>query len=109
MTPEDLIKILGISLAQAALTLKAKIRKLVRFTSMPLARRYRVDLIFMVKRLWCKMNTDTMDGRYKSIHENRSVKCWVIKTSLLKHILYTINNIVVLLWTSSFEIIAHLI
>ena len=61
-TPEELSKNWGISVAQAALTLKATTRNLVRSAIMPLARRYRVDQMFEVNRLRCTMSTDTMDA-----------------------------------------------
>ena len=40
---------------------------------------------------------------------NNTVNVLVINTSLLKHILYTRNQIVVLIWTILFNIMAHLI
>ena len=67
-TPEDLSKRWGLSVAQAALTLKATTRKLFRSALMPLARRYRVDRMFQPNRLQGTFATDTMDMRCKSIH-----------------------------------------
>ena len=71
MTPEDLSERWCISVAQAALTLKATTRKLVRSALMPLARRYRVDRMFMVNRIRGNMATDTMDARCNGIHGER--------------------------------------
>ena len=50
-TAEDLSKRWSISVAQAALTLKATTQRLKRFALMPLSRRYRADRMFGVKRL----------------------------------------------------------
>ena len=60
-TPEDLSKRWGLSLAQATLTLKSTTQKLVRSAVMPLARRYRADHMFDVRRVHGMMSTDTMD------------------------------------------------
>jgi hypothetical protein len=70
-TPEELSEKWGLSLAQAALTLKATTRRLIRSALMPLARRYRTDRMFEVKRLQGTFATDTMDMRCKSIHGER--------------------------------------
>ena len=70
-TPEDLNKIWGLSLAQATLTLKATTQKLVRSAVTPLARRYRVDLMFDVRQVYGMMSTETMDARCKSIHAQK--------------------------------------
>jgi hypothetical protein len=67
-TPEELSEKWGLSVAQAALTLKATTRRLIRSALMPLARRYRTDRMFEVKRLKGTFATDTMDMRCKSIH-----------------------------------------
>jgi hypothetical protein len=67
-TPEDLSKRWGLSVAQAALTLKATTRCLIRSALMPLARRYRTDRMCSVNRLEGTFATDTMDMRCKSIH-----------------------------------------
>ena len=70
-TPEDLSERWGLSVAQAALTLKATTRRLIRSALMPLARRYRVDRMFQPNRLQGTFATDTMDMRCKSIHSER--------------------------------------
>ena len=62
-TTEDLSERWGLSLAQAALTLKATTQKLTRSALMPLARRYRADRMFDVRRIHGTMSTDTMDAR----------------------------------------------
>ena len=108
-TPENLRKTWGISLAQKALTLKATTRKLVRLDIITLAHRYRVDRMFMETTCdvkWLLIQCIIYASQYMGIN---TVKCLVIKTYLLKHILYTINHIVVLLWTSLFDIMFHLI
>ena len=61
-TPEDLSKRWGLSLAQAALTLKATTQRLTRSALMPLARRYRADRMFDVRQIHGTMSTDTMDS-----------------------------------------------
>ena len=67
-TAEDLSERWSISVAQAAMTLKATTQRLKRSALMPLSRRYRADRMFGVKRLHCMMSTDTLDARVKSIH-----------------------------------------
>ena len=62
---------LGISVAQAALNLKATTQKYVRSALLPLARRYRVDRLFGQKMSNSRVYTDTMDARVASIHGNR--------------------------------------
>jgi hypothetical protein len=70
-TPEELSERWGLSIAQAALTLKATTRRLIRSALMPLARRYRVDRMFKPNRLAGTFATDTMDMRCNSIHGER--------------------------------------
>ena len=67
-TAEDLSERWSISVAQAALTLKATTQRLKHSSLMPLSRRYRADRMFGVKRLNCMMATNTLDARVKSIH-----------------------------------------
>jgi hypothetical protein len=67
-TLEDLSEGWGLSVAQAALTLKATTRRLTRSALMPLARRHRADRMFSVNRLEGTFATDTMDMRCKSTH-----------------------------------------
>ena len=67
-TPEDLSERWSISVAQAKLTLDATTQRLKRSALMPLARRYRADRMFEVKRLDCIVSTDTMHAKNKSIH-----------------------------------------
>ena len=66
-TPEDLSERWNISVSQAMLTLRATTRKLVRSAIMPLARRYRVDMMFDVNQLRQVFATDTMHMPDKSI------------------------------------------
>ena len=61
----------GISVAQAALTLKATPQKYVRSALLPLAWGYRVDRMFGQKIFNAHVYTDTMDDRVASIHGNR--------------------------------------
>ena len=70
-TPEYLSKRWRLSLAQATLTLKATTHKLVRSAVMPLARRYRSDRMFYVRRVHGMMSTYTMDARCNSIHAEK--------------------------------------
>jgi hypothetical protein len=70
-TPEDLSERWGLSVAQAALTLKATTRHLLRSALMPLARRYRADRMFQPNRLQGTWATDTMDMRSTSIHNEK--------------------------------------
>ena len=51
ITPEELSERWWISVKQAQLTLKSTTTKFKRSTIMPIARRYRVDHIFQVKRV----------------------------------------------------------
>ena len=61
----------GISVAQAALTLKATTQKYGRSALLPLARKYRVDRMFGQKIFNAHVYTNTMDARVASIHGNR--------------------------------------
>ena len=60
-----------ISVAQAALTLKAKTKKYMRSALFILAQKYKVDSIFGQKLINAHVYTDTMDVRLASIHGNR--------------------------------------
>ena len=79
MTPEDLSERWGISVAQAALTLKATTRRLLRSAVMPIARRYRVDRMFGIRRLNCPISSDTMDARCRSIFDQRYCQVFASK------------------------------
>ena len=61
----------GLSVAQAALTLKATTRHLLRSALMPLARRCRADRMFQAPRLEGTWATDTVDVRCNSVHGER--------------------------------------
>ena len=65
---EDLSERWGLSLAQAALTLKTTTQNITRSALMPLARRYRADSMFNVRHIHGTMSTDTMDARCKSVN-----------------------------------------
>ena len=69
--PEDFSERWGIGLQQAKETLKRKIQKIVRSTTMPLGRRYRADQHFEKPRLRGDWSTDTLDGRVVSKAGNR--------------------------------------
>ena len=60
-----------ISVAQAAITLKATTQKYVRSDLLPVDRQYRVDCMFGQKMFNAYVYTDTMDARVTSIHGNR--------------------------------------
>ncbi len=70
-TPIDLSERWGLSVAQAALTLKATTRHLLRSALMPLARRHRANRMFQAPRLEGTWATDTMDMRCNSTHGER--------------------------------------
>ena len=70
-TAEDLSERWSLSVDQRALTLKATPQKLTRSALMPLARRYRADRIFDIRRIYETMFTNTMDARCQSIHNEK--------------------------------------
>ena len=67
----SLIYCWGISVDQAALTLKATTQKYVESALLTLARQYRVNRMFGQKMFNAHVYTDTMDARVASIHGNR--------------------------------------
>ena len=84
MTPEDLSERWNISVAQATLILKATTRKLLRFATIPIARRYRVYRMFGVRRINCSISTDTLDSRCDSIHGHRYCQVFDSKEYFIK-------------------------
>jgi hypothetical protein len=70
-TPKDLSERWGLSVAQAALTVKATTRHLFRLALMPLAQRHRADRMFKPNRLQGTWATDAMDMRCTSIHNEK--------------------------------------
>ena len=70
-TEEYLSKRWGLSISQAALTLKATTQKLTRSAIMPLTQRYRSDQVFNVHRIHGTMSTNTMDARCQLIHDKK--------------------------------------
>ena len=70
-TEEDLSEMWELSISQAALTLKETTKKLTISAIMPLTRRYRADRIFIVRRIYGTMSTNTMDARFQSIHDKK--------------------------------------
>jgi hypothetical protein len=71
VSPEDLSERWQIGLEQARETLKQTTQRLARSAVMPLARRYRADIMFQTKRLDGMWASDTIDGRVKSMDGNR--------------------------------------
>jgi hypothetical protein len=71
VTPEDLSERWQIGLEQAKETLRRTTQRLARSAVMPLARRYKADRAFQLKRLDGMWASDTMDGRVKSLDGNR--------------------------------------
>ena len=71
ISPEDLSERWQIGISTAKETLKRTSQRLVRSAVMPLARRYRADRMFELKRLRGMWSSDTMDGRLKSLDGNR--------------------------------------
>ena len=62
-TPADLSERWRISVAQAALTLKAITQKFVRSKIVPISRRYQEDCMFNIKRIHCTIAMDTMHAK----------------------------------------------
>ena len=81
-TEEYLSKIWGLSISQAALTLKARRQKLTGSAIMPLARRYRADQMFNVRRIHGTMSTNTMDAICQSIYDEKYCQVFGKKTIL---------------------------
>lgn len=71
VSPRDLSERWGISLAQAAMTLKATTQRFVRSAVMPIARRCRADRMFHVRQLRGPMATDTCHPKIVSISGNK--------------------------------------
>ena len=71
ITPSDLSERWYIGLGQATQTLKVTTQRLMRSAILPLARRYRVDRMFIRPRIRGTIYTDTMNGRYKSLDGNK--------------------------------------
>ena len=53
------------------MTLDATTRKLILSAVMPLYRKYRVDRMFGIRRVYYVISTDTIDGKVNSIHGER--------------------------------------
>lgn len=78
-TPEDLSEKWNISVSQAMLTLRATTRKLTRSAIMPLARRYRVDMMFDENQLRQTFATDTMHMPVTSIRGHKFAQVFATK------------------------------
>ena len=85
-TAEDLSEIWGLSITQAALTLKEMTQKLTRSAIIPLEQRYRAGQMFEVCRIHGTMSTDTMDARCQSIHDNNFFQVLATNNSLWRRI-----------------------
>ena len=84
VSAQDISERWGISLAQAAKTLKATTQKFLRSATLPLSRRYRVDRMFHRKTLGGEWSTDTMDGRCKSLDGNNFAQVFTNKSYFAK-------------------------
>ena len=67
-TAGDFRKRWVLSIPQISITLKSTTQKMTRCAIIPLARRYRSDQMFDVRRIHGTMSNDTMDARCQSIH-----------------------------------------
>ena len=76
----------GISISQAALTLKATTHNLTRYAIIPLAIRYRAYQMFDVCRIHGTMSANTMDARCQSTHDEKYCQVFGSKKSLWRHI-----------------------
>ena len=70
-TCEDLSERWGLSISQAALTLKVTTQKLTIYVLMLMAQTYRADLVFDICGIHGTMSTNTMDARFQSIHNEK--------------------------------------
>ena len=70
----------GLSIYQAALTIKATTQNLTRSAIMPLTQRYRAYRIFDVRRIHGTKSTDTKDARYQSINDEKYCQVFGNKT-----------------------------
>ena len=71
VTPSDLSERWYIGLGQATQMLKVTTQRLMRSTILLLARRYRVDRMFIRPCICGTIYTDTMNGRYISLDGNK--------------------------------------
>ena len=85
-TAEDLSKRWGISVSQAAQTLKSTTQTLTRFEIMTLARRYRAYQMFEICGKHGKISTNTKDARFQSIHKKSTAKYLATNNYLWNHI-----------------------
>ena len=70
LSPESLAENWFIGTKRAEATIKVTTQRGIRSALMPISRRYRADRFYDVKRLRCKIATDTMFSPTKSIHQN---------------------------------------
>ena len=71
VTSSDLSERWYIGLGQATQTLKVTTQRFMRSAILLLARRYRMDRMFIRPRICGTIYTDTMNGRYKSLDDNK--------------------------------------
>ena len=71
ITPSDLSERWYIGFGQATQMLEVTTQRLMRSAMLPLARWYCVDRMFIRPRIRGTIYTDTMNGRYKSLHGNK--------------------------------------
>ena len=74
ITPSDLSVRWYIGLGQATQTLKVTTQRLMRSAILPLARWYCADRMFIQLCIRGTIYTDTMNGRYKSLDDNKHVQ-----------------------------------
>ena len=90
VSAENISERRGISLPQAAKTLKATTQKFLRSATLPLSRRYRADRMFHRKTLKGEWSTDTMDGRCTSLDGNNFAQVFANRTYFAK--IYPMNS-----------------
>ena len=71
MSPEELSEWWKIGIKKARKTIAKTTKRLTRSEGMPLLRRNKADRVFQTKKISGMWDTDTMDGRLKSIDRNR--------------------------------------
>ena len=79
VSTQDISERWGISLPQAAKTLKATTQKFLRSATLPLSKRYRADRIFHRKALKGEWSTDTTECRCKPLDGNNFAQVFANK------------------------------
>ena len=70
-TSEDLSERWGLSISQAALTLKEMTQQLTRYAIMSLTRRYRAYQMFNVTRIYGTMSNNTVNVKCQYINDEK--------------------------------------